>query len=167
MSMDITHSTWIKDDKAVDAVYQNGVKVYGRNLALGTANASVVQGNGSAWQDLKQLKLSINPAQRMVTFSYDVTIDKPDSGEMYLQFGTQFTPAWGMPIDTKFATLTAGIKTHFTKTTTFPSYTGLPDSLNNAMHIGIAHASALVELENLSVTISNTELPYSLAPEDC
>ncbi|MCT4444167.1 hypothetical protein EFO98_10640 [Lactiplantibacillus argentoratensis] len=31
---DITHGTWIKDGKAVDAVYQSGVKVYGRNLLL-------------------------------------------------------------------------------------------------------------------------------------
>ncbi|QBJ03456.1 host range and adsorption protein [Lactobacillus phage 521B] len=29
---DITHGTWIKGGKAVDAVYQNGVKAYGRNL---------------------------------------------------------------------------------------------------------------------------------------
>lgn len=29
---DITYGTWIKDGKAVDAVYQDGVKVYGRNL---------------------------------------------------------------------------------------------------------------------------------------
>ena len=28
---DITHGTWIKDGKVVDAVYQKGVKVYGRN----------------------------------------------------------------------------------------------------------------------------------------
>lgn len=34
---DITHGTWIKDGKAVDAVYQNGVKVYGRNLLTGTS----------------------------------------------------------------------------------------------------------------------------------
>ena len=31
---DITHGTWIKDGKAVDAVYQSGTKVYGRNLYL-------------------------------------------------------------------------------------------------------------------------------------
>lgn len=31
---DITHGTWIKDGKSVDAVYQKGVKVYGRNLYL-------------------------------------------------------------------------------------------------------------------------------------
>ena len=34
---DITHGTWIKDGKAVDAVYQSGVKVYGRNLLINTA----------------------------------------------------------------------------------------------------------------------------------
>ncbi|MCG4285179.1 carbohydrate binding domain-containing protein [Lacticaseibacillus paracasei] len=33
---DITHGTWIKDGKAVDAVYQGGVKVYGRNLYTDT-----------------------------------------------------------------------------------------------------------------------------------
>lgn len=35
---DITHGTWIKDGKAVDAVYQSGVKVYGRNLYVDTEN---------------------------------------------------------------------------------------------------------------------------------
>ncbi|MBJ7524777.1 hypothetical protein JHD52_11700 [Lactobacillus sp. CRM56-2] len=41
---DITHGTWTKDGKAVDAVYQDGRKVYGRNLVLGTSN-QVVQAN--------------------------------------------------------------------------------------------------------------------------
>ncbi|MCV3316319.1 hypothetical protein NVV78_10320 [Pediococcus ethanolidurans] len=34
---DITHGTWIKDGKAVDAVYQNGRQVYGRNLIHDTS----------------------------------------------------------------------------------------------------------------------------------
>ncbi|WP_076656613.1 hypothetical protein [Lactiplantibacillus plantarum] len=37
---DITHGTWIKDGKAVDAVYKSGVKVYGRNLLKNTAGDS-------------------------------------------------------------------------------------------------------------------------------
>lgn len=37
---DITHGTWIKDGKAIDAVYQDGVKVYGRNLLRDTATQS-------------------------------------------------------------------------------------------------------------------------------
>lgn len=37
---DITHGTWIKDGKAVDAVYQGGVKVYGRNLLINTSSSA-------------------------------------------------------------------------------------------------------------------------------
>ncbi|MDN7017285.1 phage head spike fiber domain-containing protein [Lactiplantibacillus plantarum] len=37
---DITHGTWIKDGNAIDAVYQSGVKVYGRNLLRDTATQS-------------------------------------------------------------------------------------------------------------------------------
>ena len=33
---DITHGTWIKDGKAVDAVYQNNHILYGRNLYIDT-----------------------------------------------------------------------------------------------------------------------------------
>lgn len=39
---DITHGTWIKDGKAVDAVYQSGVKVYGRNLIKGGAHQTIL-----------------------------------------------------------------------------------------------------------------------------
>lgn len=39
---DITHGTWIKDGKAVDAVYQSGVKVYGRNLIKGGAHQTML-----------------------------------------------------------------------------------------------------------------------------
>lgn len=35
---DITNGTWIKDGKAIDAVYQDGVKVYGRNLLIGSTD---------------------------------------------------------------------------------------------------------------------------------
>lgn len=37
---DITHGTWIKDGKAVDAAYQGGTKVYGRNLLHDTTTQS-------------------------------------------------------------------------------------------------------------------------------
>lgn len=36
----ITHGTWIKDGKAVDSVYQGGVKVYGKNLLTNTGDLS-------------------------------------------------------------------------------------------------------------------------------
>lgn len=44
---DITHGTWIKDGKAVDSVYQSGVKVYGRNLYADTENFD----NSSVWNN--------------------------------------------------------------------------------------------------------------------
>lgn len=39
---DITHGTWIKDGKAVDATYQGGVKVYGKNLILNSSAPQVL-----------------------------------------------------------------------------------------------------------------------------
>ena len=42
---DITHGTWIKDGNAVDAVYQDGIKDYGRNLLLD----SQTQTKNEAW----------------------------------------------------------------------------------------------------------------------
>ena len=37
---DITHGTWIKDGKAVDAVYSNGQQIYGRNLLVNTSGSA-------------------------------------------------------------------------------------------------------------------------------
>jgi len=54
---DITHGTWIKDGKAVDAVYQSGVKVYGRNLLTGTSGPFVM-GYGipnTTWDETNQV----------------------------------------------------------------------------------------------------------------
>lgn len=48
---DITHGTWIKDGKAVDIVYQSGVKIYSRNLL---ADSGFESGNTPAkyaWGD--------------------------------------------------------------------------------------------------------------------
>ena len=48
---DITHGTWIKNGKAVDAVYQNGAKVYGRNLLLD----SQTQMRRQSWYNINSL----------------------------------------------------------------------------------------------------------------
>lgn len=44
---DITHGTWIKDGNAVDAVYQNGVKIYGRNLIKGGGHITMSASSNS------------------------------------------------------------------------------------------------------------------------
>lgn len=46
---DITHGTWIKDGKAVEAVCQSGIKVYGQNLYLNSkaiADSYGINGDG-------------------------------------------------------------------------------------------------------------------------
>jgi len=162
---DITHGTWIKDGKAVDAVYQNGVKVYGRNLALNTSFPTNIQGSNSAWQNIKIIKLSKNPAGLTVTYSYAVTIDRPDSGSLYQQFGIQFSPAWGMPVNVNLKDLQPGVKTNFHSTIVFPKFISA-GNFNDHMVIGLIESSALVKFEDLSVVIGDKSLPYSPAPED-
>lgn len=50
---DITHGTWIKDGKAVDAVYQGGVKVYGRNMLADSGFESGKTPANYSWGDGK------------------------------------------------------------------------------------------------------------------
>ena len=46
---DITHGTWIKDGKAVDAAYQDGRQVYGRNLLTDSGFESGEAPKGIVW----------------------------------------------------------------------------------------------------------------------
>lgn len=165
---DITHGAWIKDGKAVDKVYQNGVKVYGRNLSLGTSIPISIQGKGPStlWQDVKRIKLSRNPAGLTVTYSYAVTIDRPDSGSLYQQFGTQFDPAWGMPVNVNLKDLQPGVKTSFNKTMVFPKFIGSAGNFNDYMTIGLVSSSALVKFEDLKVELGSVATPWTSAPED-
>ena len=149
----------------VDKVFSDGKQVYGRNLALDTGNPISIQGHNTYWQNVKHLKLSQNPAGLTVTYSCAVTIDRPDSGQLYQQFGTQFDPAWGMPINVQLKNLQAGVKTNFHITIVFPKFIGDGD-FNNYISIGLVNSSALVKFEDLNVVIGDKALPYSPAPED-
>jgi len=68
---DITHGTWIKDGKAVDAVYQGGTKVYGRNLiqmentTAGYVNAADGTVNGANSTELERITdfIEVEPNQ--------------------------------------------------------------------------------------------------------
>lgn len=141
------------------------VPYYGDNLALNTSTPISIQGNSSAWQNVIKLNLSQNPAGLTVTFSYSVTIDRLDSGSLYMQFGTKFNPAWGMPINAQFKNMQAGVKTNFKQTVVFPTFTG-DGNFNDYMNIGIIHSGALVKFEDLKVEIGNVATPWSPAPQD-
>ncbi|AAP74526.1 hypothetical protein phiJL1_ORF441 [Lactobacillus phage phiJL-1] len=141
------------------------VPYYGDNLALNTSTPISIQGNSSAWQNVRKLNLSQNPAGLTVTFSCAVTIDRVDSGSMYMQFGTKFNPAWGMPINAQFKNMQAGVKTNIKQTVVFPTFIG-DGNFNDYMNIGVAHSSALVKFEDLKVEIGSKNTPWSPAPED-
>lgn len=149
----------------VDKVFSDGRQVYGRNLALDTSTPISIQGNSSAWQNIKHINLSQNPAGLTVTYSYAVTIDRPDSGSLYQQFGTNFNPAWGMPISVDFKNLQPGVKTKFNRTIVFPTFIG-SGNFNDYMTVGIVSSAALVKFEDLKVVIGDKIFPHSPAPED-
>nr|WP_114788416.1 hypothetical protein [Lactiplantibacillus plantarum] len=78
---DITHRTWIKDGKAVDAVYQSGVKVYGRNLLKNTANQWMPT---IATTDYREI--SGHASGQTVDGITTITRDNTDGGEFYYRF---------------------------------------------------------------------------------
>ena len=141
------------------------VPYYGDNLALNTSSPISIQGNSSLWHQVRKLDLSRNPAGLTVTFSYAVTIDRVDSGSLYMQLGTKFNPAWGMPINAQFKNMQSGVKTNFKQTIVFPTFTG-DGNFNDYMSIGITNSGALVKFEDLKVEIGNKSTPWSPAPED-
>lgn len=142
------------------------VPYYGDNLALNTSIPISLQGNSSAWQTIRNLDLSKIPTGLTVTFSYAVTIDRPDSGNLRMQFGRQFTPAWAMPISVDFKSLKTGVKTSFSKTITFPEFDSSAGNIRDFMLIGIMNSGALVKFEDLKVEYGNKNTPWSPSPQD-
>ena len=88
--------------------------------------------------------MSQNPDGLTVTFSYAVTIDKPDSGKLYMQFNTDFSPAWGMPVNVDLKNIQPGVKTNFHSTIVFPKYIG-SENFNDSMGMGLVNSSVLVK----------------------
>ena len=84
---DITHGTWIKDGKAVDAVYQSGIKVYGRNLLTGTAKCNFTFYDNGGTQTIQKYDDETNYIQH----TSDTPINNmgpwfaltPESGQVY------------------------------------------------------------------------------------
>lgn len=73
----ITHGTWIKDGKAVDAIYQSGVKVYGRNLLI---NTTVLAMPTIATTPYPAIAGRVSQSDDGVT---TVTKDSVDGGELF------------------------------------------------------------------------------------
>lgn len=86
---DITHGTWIKDGTPVDDVYQNGVKVYGRNLVAGTSEPFVMQYGipNTVWNaDKKRAEISLPvTARALEVLPYNTFFCTVTPGITYMQ----------------------------------------------------------------------------------
>ncbi|WP_063490449.1 hypothetical protein [Lactiplantibacillus plantarum] len=78
---DITHGTWIKDGKAVDAVYQSGVKVYGRNLLSNTTGQWMPTMATTPYHEI-----SGHASGQSVDGVTTITRDNTEGGEFYYRF---------------------------------------------------------------------------------
>ncbi|MEN2304761.1 hypothetical protein [Lactiplantibacillus plantarum] len=85
---DIIHGTWIKDGKAVDAVYQNGAKVYGRNYF----SVSGFTTNKYTFASIDSYDLQLLPNTKYTVSTNNVGI--PDQGYANIFVGNKgFTPS--------------------------------------------------------------------------
>ncbi|MCG0674698.1 phage tail protein [Lactiplantibacillus plantarum] len=153
---DITHGTWIKDGKAVDAVYQSGVKVYGRNLALGTATAYKMTGENVANQAPVAYEFSsVIPRGTVVTVSFDIS-SSTGVGEFTMQFNG-FDPGSSWQIISK-GNLINGTK-HMSATVTTDG-----DHLHVCPKLDFATGD--VTFSNFIISESSKEVNWTPAPED-
>jgi len=85
---DITHGTWIKDGKAVDAAYQNGVNVYRRNYF----SVSGFIANKYMYASIDFYDLQLLPNTKYTVSTNNVGI--PDQGYANIFVGNKgFTPS--------------------------------------------------------------------------
>lgn len=94
---DITHGTWIKDGKAVDAVYQKGIKVYGRNYFSVSGFAT----NKYAFADIDYYDLQLLPNTKYTVSTNNAGV--PDQGYANIFVGnknfTLSTPVNGVIVN--------------------------------------------------------------------
>lgn len=157
---DITHGTWIKDGKAVDAAYQDGVKVYSRNLLLQTADNVTTVGNNTVGQKLADYRLSAQfcslPVGTQVTLSFNVDVTNADSGVIYIGFSV---PRW-LPFVYRIAFSEGHNRFYYT-------FDLISDYLSdNIIHLSLDNSKAKYVVSSVKLETGNAATTYSAAPED-
>lgn len=140
---DITHGVWIKDGKAVDAVYQSGVKVYGRNLFV-----------LHDWDAKPYLVLNFVPYMNIqlepstaYTLTTNIGLESEGWADVFL-FKDDETPG----------SQTGGVSSGVGRTLTTSSTGNVKVGVRN---YSLSDGTNWVKLEK-----GTTATPYSLAPED-
>lgn len=101
---DITNGVWIKDGKAVDAVFSNGRQVYGRNLLL---NSDQQFTNSTVGQEFVTTPFNLNDifdkygTNQVYTISYDLSSKDPSKVsqiQAYPYPGTKLRNKYSFPV---------------------------------------------------------------------
>lgn len=188
---DITHGTWIKDGKAVDAVYQGGVKVYGRNLVAGTSEPFIMWFGSlnTVWNaDKKRSEISLpvtsSPSEilpKSPSFFFNVTPGITYTQSIYVSTDAPLT---GKAMQVSWFTTTYGHNTNgkddissiskniyrITSTQTWPASSTDTNirafDLLNLGHVFDFTKGTFVYFYPPKPELGTTATPYSLAPED-
>lgn len=157
---DITHGTWIKDGTPVDAVYQGGVKVYGRNLLIGSTDNVVHYNSVSGFTVWKSYVTQFNVGDTLnvsanITSNYGDTVLK-----------VSLLSSKEIQIDYLEYRIPEGKTAHAFVSKTIPTGTAsILVRIDNGNKNGVGQADVCAishQYANTGSVIAN----YSLAPED-
>ena len=173
---DITHGTWIKDGKAVDAVYQNNHILYGRNLYIDTRDFD----NSGAWANWGNWHKTGEKFNGLAVMSTDGNWNglgqtaQAKKGEIYTlslyaryESGTgNSTMYFGNPTDV----ITNPVGASFSLNKTWQRFTGtftvVADGLIEPRIERTTNNTNTLMISGLKLEKGNTATPYSIAPED-
>lgn len=161
---DVTHGTWIKDGKAVDAVYQSDIKIYGRNLLTGTSGDLQTKQFTNSWNSGAQAtngyyKIKVMKGQ---TYTYRAWLDNTN-GSINAFVNARFTPIGGSNYNLGNGTGINPGETGYSTLSITPSADGY------GLFVAFAYSSpqtysAIWKEEKLET--GKIPTPYSQAPED-
>ena len=151
---DITHGAWIKDGKAVDTVYQSGVKVYGRNLLANTSNDyTTVTANGWGYSNSVKPIVSTNGG----TYTASLYVNNTSKADIWLQVWIN-----GRGDAIAGNKVLAGQEGLSKATFTLPNW----QSVNNMGCTYTAKQTETMSYQVKQMMLSHDDAPYSKAPED-
>ena len=190
---DITHGTWLKDGKAVDAVYQSGIKVYGRNLLLGSEAPSMCLYNASPTGTNVYSTKTSDGWQRFVLNGGSIKFNTellPQSGIYFdVIAGTTYTQSLEIRTDATVdlstfdiitwytndrshnfqnaVTTKTGAQTYLISCTYTPNYTDTVRALDMYLNnVAFATSGTFLDIRYGKAEISKNATPWSPAPED-
>ena len=170
---DITHGTWIKDGKAVDAVYQSGVKAYGRNLVTGSDQEFT--GKAYYFHNYNLASLTELTPGKTYTLSFSAKVDdKAVNCKQYL-FVDIYKPSWSfstsasVPISTDYqrVTKTFTVPEGQTSVSTITAYLSHPVINGNSdPSSDKSDVAGTGYIKEFKLEEGGVATPHSIAPED-